>query len=377
MKATRSVACGCLVLAMLGLALHAQEPQERRPLIQIAILLDTSGSMSGLISQAKTQLWKIVNELAVSKRDGLAPELQVALYEYGNDGLSADEGWIRQILPLTTDLDRVSEELFALTTNGGSEYCGMVIEAATESLAWSGRDADLKAVFIAGNEPFTQGGVDYREACKAAVSSGIVVNTIHCGSHEQGIEGRWKDGADLADGSYINIDQNRAVVHIEAPQDAEIARLGEELNRTYLAFGRGGQAGAARQAEQDRNARAHAVAGAPVQRAVAKASAQYRNAGWDLVDAVAECEVRLEELKDEDLPEVMRAMSIEERRAYVEANAQKRADIQRKIEELNTARRQFVAETMKKLGESREDTLDNAVIASIRRQAEQKGYQFE
>jgi len=110
---------------------------------------------------------------------------------------------------------------------------------------------------------------------------------------------------------------------------------------------------------------------------VAKASAQYRNAGWDLVDAVAECEVRLEELKDEDLPEVMRAMSIEERRAYVEANAQKRADIQRKIEELNTARRQFVAETMKKLGESREDTLDNAVIASIRRQAEQKGYQFE
>jgi len=32
---------------------------------------------------------------------------------------------------------------------------------------------------------------------------------------------------------------------------------------------------------------------------------------------------------------------------------------------------------MKKLGESREDTLDNAVIASIRRQAEQKGYQFE
>jgi len=280
MKATRSVACGCLVLAMLGLALHAQEPQERRPLIQIAILLDTSGSMRGLISQAKTQLWKIVNELAVSKRDGLAPELQVALYEYGNDGLSADEGWIRQILPLTTDLDRVSEELFALTTNGGSEYCGMVIEAATESLAWSG---------------------------KAAVSSGIVVNTIHCGSHEQGIEGRWKDGADLADGSYINIDQNRAVVHIEAPQDAEIARLGEELNRTYLAFGRGGQAGAARQAEQDRNARAHAVAGAPVQRAVAKASAQYRNAGWDLVDAVAECEVRLEELKDEDLPEVMRA----------------------------------------------------------------------
>src|SRR3989304_8235899 len=92
--------------------------------VQLAILLDTSNSMDGLIEQAKTQLWKIVNEMARSKRDGENINLYVALYEYGNDGLSAEEGHVRLISPLTNDLDKISEELFKLRTNGGSEYCG-------------------------------------------------------------------------------------------------------------------------------------------------------------------------------------------------------------------------------------------------------------
>ena len=101
------------------------------PKIQIALLLDTSNSMDGLINQAKSQLWKIVNEFVTAKRDGQRPEFMVALYEYGNSRLEREEGYIRRVLPLTTDLDKVSEQLFALTTNGGQEYCGQVIEVAT------------------------------------------------------------------------------------------------------------------------------------------------------------------------------------------------------------------------------------------------------
>jgi len=152
---------------------------EKQPLVQMAILLDTSGSMSGLIDQARTELWAIVNEFIFASKDGRTPELQVALYEYGKSSLSAEQGYIREILPLTTDLDKVSEELFALNTNGGEEYCGWVIKEATRSLKWSDSPDDLKVIFIAGNEPFTQGPVDYRQACKAAISKNIVVNTIH------------------------------------------------------------------------------------------------------------------------------------------------------------------------------------------------------
>ena len=88
-------------------------------IIQMAILLDTSSSMDGLIDQAKSQLWKIVNELALSKKNGISPKLEVALYEYGNDNLPKSKGFIRLVSPLTTDLDLISEKLFSLTTYSG------------------------------------------------------------------------------------------------------------------------------------------------------------------------------------------------------------------------------------------------------------------
>src|SRR3972149_550669 len=210
---------------------------EKKPLVQMAILLDTSSSMSGLIDQARAELWSIVNEFIFARRNDHQPELQVALYEYGKSTLAEKDGYIRQIVPLTTDLDRISEELFALETIGGNEYCGWVIKEATQALKWSSNPEDLKVIFIVGNEPFTQGPIDYRQSCKDAISKGIVVNTIHCGSDSEGIDGKWKDGAILADGKYLNIDHNRKTIHIAAPQDKEIAELGIKLNDTYIAYG--------------------------------------------------------------------------------------------------------------------------------------------
>ena len=134
----------CLGIMMIGFccakpAVAIETTQElpivKPPLIQIAILLDTSSSMSGLIDQAKTQLWSIVNEFVTTRRDGRIPELQVGLYEYGKSSIPAKEGYIRMILPLTTNLDKVSEELFVLKTNGGDEYCGQVIQSAAQGLS--------------------------------------------------------------------------------------------------------------------------------------------------------------------------------------------------------------------------------------------------
>ena len=137
----------------------------KNPTIMIALLLDTSNSMDGLIDQAKSQLWKIVNEVAAAKTgDGKQPDIKIALYEYGNDGLSSFEGHIRQVSDLTEDLDVISEKLFSLSTNGGNEFCGQVIKMSLNQLAWSASNADLKMVFIAGNEPFSQGTVSYELA---------------------------------------------------------------------------------------------------------------------------------------------------------------------------------------------------------------------
>src|SRR5262245_11997462 len=94
-------------------------PPDERQLVQVALLLDTSNSMDGLINQARTQLWAIVNEFSHCRRDARIPRLQVAVYEYGNNRLCPQDGWIRMVLPFTDDLDRVSEQLWALRTCGG------------------------------------------------------------------------------------------------------------------------------------------------------------------------------------------------------------------------------------------------------------------
>lgn len=342
--------------------------------IQLALLLDTSNSMDGLIEQAKSQLWKIVNELASSKKDGKAVELNVALYEYGKDAIPSQEGHLRNIVPFTQDLDKISDELFKLNTNGGQEYCGKVILDAVNNLQWKKSNDDLKIIFIAGNEPFTQGDVDYKNACKKAVKNGIVVNTIFCGNYDEGVQTMWKEGADISDGKYMNIDHNAEIVHIDAPQDDEIIKLGQELNKTYLAFGNYGKEKKGLQEEQD----AHSMSlsnEVMVQRSVTKSGGQYKNSGWDLVDAKKDGSVKIEELKDEQLPDEMKNMSKEERKAYVDKMSKEREKIQNKINQLNEERSKYVAQKM--LENKNDNTLDAVMIKTIREQAKQKDYRFE
>ena len=369
----------CLAAIVLTVSDGASARPERmivelKPRVQMAILLDTSGSMSGLIDQARTELWAIVNEFITAKRDGKAPQLEVALYEYGKSSLPADEGYLRMIVPFTMDLDKISEELFALKTNGGSEYCGWVVKEATDTLQWSPVPNDLKVIFIAGNEPFTQGNVDYRKTCKAAIAKGIVVNTIHCGNADQGIGGKWKDGAALADGEFLNIDQNKTAVHVAAPQDKEIAELGIILNSTYIAYGRDGRMAYQRQSRQDLNASSSSGLAA-TQRAVTKSSANYVNTGWDLVDGLKNKAIKLEDMKPEDLPEEMKKMSPKEQKAYVDKKSKERSEIQKKIQKLNEARKKYIAGEMKKKSK-KGDTLGSAAIQAVRKQAEKKNFKF-
>jgi hypothetical protein len=348
----------------------------KKPLVQIAVLLDTSNSMDGLIEQAKSQLWKICNEFIKAKQNGVTPEVHVALYEYGKSSLPGNEGFIRQIQPFTQDLDKLSEDLFALRTNGGEEYCGWVIKRAVEELAWDASPDVYKAIFIAGNEPFTQGKVDYAVACKAAITKGIIVNTIHCGADAIGRNTKWKDGAELADGKYMVIDQNRAVVSIAAPQDAEIARLGVELNKTYVAFGRGGGGGSARQAQQDANVASLAPAsGAAVQRAITKSSANYNNSSWDLVDAAKDKNFSVSSVKREELPAEMQKLNETERAAYIEKKSKERTDLQAQINQLNAEREKYIATQMKT--QSGSGTLDSAIIGAIREQGQKRSLKFE
>ncbi|WP_052599219.1 VWA domain-containing protein [Aureispira sp. CCB-QB1] len=358
-----------------------QSPKELDPnrtaKIQVALLLDTSGSMDGLIEQAKSQLWKMVNELATSKKNGKAPAIELALYEYGKSSLPQEKGYLQQLVPLTNDLDLVSEKLFSLTTNGGDEYCGWVIQDATENLEWSESNEDLKIIIIAGNEEFTQGNIDYKKSCKGAITNGIVVNTIYCGDCEEGIRYLWKDGADRADGKYMCINQNDQVAHIETPYDSEIGQLNDELNKTYVAFGTKGKEKQARQLSQDMNAKSYGASN-NAERAISKSKkSTYNNATWDAVDAMAENDDFMEEVEEEELPDEMKGMDMEERKEYIEKKATERAAIQAKIQEAAKKRSAFIAEKRKEAAGEEKNTLDAVMLKTVRDQAKKQNFQFE
>lgn len=138
------------------------------PKIQAAILLDVSNSMDGLIDQAKAQLWNMVSVMGKAKCDGVAPQIEIALYEYGRSSNNVKDGYVKQISPFTSDLDKLSQDLFKLNTNGGDEYCGQVIFTSLNELAWNNTANSYKVIFIAGNEDFLQGNLLYTTACAEA-----------------------------------------------------------------------------------------------------------------------------------------------------------------------------------------------------------------
>ncbi|TDI73655.1 MAG: VWA domain-containing protein [Bacteroidetes bacterium] len=337
--------------------------------IKVALLLDTSNSMDGLIDQAKAQLWEIVNELSYAKCKNGRPNLEIALYEYGNDNLNSREGYLRKILAFTDDLDDVSKELFSLTTNGGSEYCGMVIQASLNQLDWGNNADDLKMIFIAGNEPFTQGNVDYRDASNIAKEKDVVVNTIFCGDYSHGVSSKWKDGAMLTSGDYMAINQNQKTVHIASPYDDMILNLNIQLNATYVPYGKRGKMKMEMQAAQDSNAAGFSKENA-VSRTVSKSSHFYKNSSWDLVDAEAEEDFSYEKLKNEDLPENLKGKSTIEIKAYIEKQKDARNRIQEEISELNKQRRKFIANQKK----DHSNGLENAMINALKKQAKKKDY---
>jgi hypothetical protein len=332
--------------------------------IMLALLLDTSNSMDGLIDQAKSQLWKIVNEVAAAKSgDGELPNIKIALYEYGNDGLSSEEGYIRQVSSLSEDLDVISEKLFSLRTNGGNEFCGQVIKTSLNQLAWSASNADLKMIFIAGNESFSQGNTSFELACEAAKEKGVVVNTIYCGDFHEGIALGWKRGAELTGGNFMSIEQNSQTVYVPTPYDDQIAVLNDKLNATYVYYGALGEYRKEQQIVQDNNAASYGLANI-AERSFCKSSHAYKNSSWDLVDAAKDNEKVIADTKSEDLPKEMRNMSIEQRKAYIKKKSEERKKIQVEIQSLNEKRQEYISKNTPQ--SSKNKMLDASMMKAIK-----------
>jgi hypothetical protein len=389
-----SALVGAAVLAV-GVALPlpaADEPKpgappvparaaEGRP-IDLVICLDISGSMDGLIASAKIQLWNVVNELARIKP---TPNLRVGLYTYGATRYDPKAGWVHKDVDLTEDLDDVYKALNGLTTGGGEEYVARVTKAAMDEQKWSADKDALKIVFVCGNEPVDQDKqVRLDDVAAQARKAGVVINTVYCKwGHDHEIAG-WEAFSKGCGGRHVTIDQNKAgnQVVVKTEFDDKIVKLGEELNKTYVAYGKDGKAKAENQMAQDKNAGAAAPAApgaaptAAIERSVTKAGALYRNGAWDLVDRMKEKDFDIAKIKDEDLCDELRKVKPEERLAYLKKKAAERAELQKAIADLSARRQKKIDEELARTPKTDADkALDEAFKTTIREQAKAKGFE--
>lgn len=344
--------------------------QKTAPKIQVAILLDVSNSMDGLIEQAKAQLWNMVNVLGKATCEGQNPQIEIALYEYGRSNNDSKVGYVKQVSPFTGDLDKLSQQLFKLTTNGGDEYCGQVIYTSLNELNWDPSPSSYKVIFISGNEDFLQGNLLYTTACAEAKKKGVVVNTIYCGDRMQGIKEHWNLLNECGNGSFTNINSDIKPQDIPTPYDSVLVVLNDNLNKTYIYYGNGGKENYALQGAMDA-ANMKVDKSVAVNRAVTKANNNvYNNAGWDLLDANRADSSFISKVDLKTLPDSLQHKSRAEIKKIVDKKEAERGAIQKNIVDVSKQREAYIAAEKKKDATNNgKPTLETEVERTIREQA--------
>ncbi|MFM7647170.1 MAG: vWA domain-containing protein [Cyanobium sp.] len=371
-----SIAMVCIV-SVAALAAWAADPvgvgKPARRRVEVCFVLDTTGSMGGLIEGAKEKIWAIANELIAAKP---APELKLALIGYRDRG---DE-YVTRVTDLTADIDAIHAKLMEFAANGGGdgpESVNQALHEAVTKVSWSDDKDVLKIVFLVGDAPphmdYEQ-DVRYPEVCQAAMKRDLVINAVQCGE-ETDTARVWKEIAKLAEGKYIALVQTGGMVRIAAPQDEEIAKLNRDIGGTLVGFG-AAPARAAVYAKQAASERA-APAAAADRLSYNSATGRVVQGGGELLDSLDRGEVKLEDVKADELPEDLRGLTRQELEARVEAKRRERKELRARLQKLLAERTAHIEAERKRLAaEGKGDAFDEEVAQTVREQAARKGIDY-
>lgn len=342
-------------------------PPATKPVVDVVFVLDSTGSMSGLIEGAKEKIWSIANSI-ISQKPG--PTVRIGLLSYRDRG---DE-YVTRSFDLTDDIDTVFKNLQSFQAAGGGdtpESVNQALREAVSGMKWSdGKDA-TRIIFLVGDCPphmDYKDDIKYSATCSKAASSNIIINTVQCGSQGETTP-IWKEIAKLAEGSYIALAQTGGMVAIASPHDAEIAKLSKELGATTIAYGSAAQQSSVR----SKNAAAESAAPSV---AAARASYNTKDGGkaiqgrGDLLVDVAEGKVDLKTVKNDELPPELKKLSEAERMTYIENRKNKRDELNQQITELVRKRGDYIEQERARLAkEGKGDAFDLKVEQAIREQS--------
>ena len=363
-----------LTLLLANIAIAAKEtPNENKPRIEVCFVLDTTGSMGGLIEGAKQKIWSIANEMISAKP---TPELKLGLIGYRDRG---DE-YVVKSFQLTDDIDSIYAHLRDFKAEGGGDEPESVNEAlaeAIEKMPWSQDRKVLKIIFLVGDAPPHMDYADgpkYPELCRIAAKKDLIINTVQCGSIAATTP-IWKEIAKSSEGSYAAIAQSGGVAVIATPMDDELAKLNKKIGETLIPYGDADlrREVAAKQAFAE-SAPATAAADRLSYNAKTKKGVQGRG---ELLDALASSEVKLESIDKKDLPAEFQKLTKEEIEARIAKTRGERDSLQKEVQELAKKRDAYIQAENKRLAKAgKGDGFDEKVAETIHQQAERKGISY-
>ena len=374
MKIPRSSIFAATLAAAFAITIPApaKDPAQKtaKPKIEVCFVLDTTGSMGGLIEGAKQKIWSIANDIAAAKP---APDIRFGLVAYRDRG---DE-YVVKTFDLTNDLDAVYRRLQSFQAAGGGdtpESVNEALDAAVRSVSWSGNRSVLKLIFLVGDAPphmdYTN-APKYPEVCQAAVKQDLIINTIQCGNLAETTP-IWQEIAKLTEGRYAAIPQNGNMVAIATPMDAKLAELNREMGATLIAYGSASE-------RREVFAKQAASEAAPVAASVDRLSFNAKTGvavqgGGELLDSLASGQVKLESLKKDELPPDLQKLDGQELKAEIAKRREARAAIEAQIKTLSQERDDYITQEKKRLAAgSKLDSFDQKVASMIQAEAARKG----
>jgi len=377
-----------LTLAILLTPAFAEDKNEakkaakkQKPRIEVCFVLDTTGSMGGLIAGAKEKIWSMANEMISAKP---TPEIRIGLIGYRDK----TDAYITKVYPLSNDIDDIYAKLMAFKAQGGGDTPESVNQALNEGVTkmdWSKSRDVLKVIFLVGDAPphmdYKQ-DVKYTDSCKLAMKKDIIVNTIQCGNMASTTP-IWQEIARKAEGKFARILQSGGVIAIATPFDKEIAACNAKLGHTVCVYGDArAQRFAASKVTLAESAPAAAAADRLAYLSKDKESGVDFGAvisgGGDLVDLLANKKIKLADIEEKKLPENVRKMKAKEREAYFAKQIEDRKKLQTELTGLLKKRSTFIIAKkteLKKAGKG--DGFDEKVGGFIREQAAKKGFRYE
>ena len=341
--------------------------------IEVCFVLDTTGSMGGLIEGAKQKIWSIANEMVGAKP---TPELRLGLVAYRDRG----DAYVTKTFDLTNDIDAVYGQLRSFRAEGGGDEPESVNEAlqdAVRKMTWSQDRRVLKIIFLVGDAPPHMDYADgpkYPQVCQEAVKRDILINAVQCGDIPRTTP-FWKEIAQLSEGCFAAIAQSGNMVTMATPMDSELAELNRKVGMTLVAYGKE----PARRAVANKQLAAEA---APASVAADRLTFNARSGvvvqgGGELLDSLNNGKVKLESVEKDQLPPELQQLDKDALKAELGKKQKERTELQARIQKLAQEREQYIgAERKRQAEQNKGDSFDEQVAASIRAEAARKGIEY-